>query len=87
MALDMQQAEDLAARIRRQCGEELADLCEFYREQAHIDLENAQTEGLRLTIQAQAVVYRDLAILWRGEHEAESARAIAADDAAAAGHE
>ena len=85
MALDEQQAEALTNRIRRQCGNELAILCEYYRERAHLDFENAATEAMRVAIQAQAVVYRDMAMIWRGEHEIESGKAIAADADAAAG--
>jgi len=85
MALDEQQAETLADRIRRQCGTELTMLCEYYRERAHLDFENAATDALRVAIQAQAVVYRDMAMIWRGEHEIESNRAIAADANAVAG--
>jgi RIO-like serine/threonine protein kinase len=68
MHIDMtDKVSAIADNVRARCGKDVAELCEFFRRQAHIDMEHATDDEGRLRAQAVAVTLRDLADFFRDE--------------------
>ena len=56
-------------RAERKRADEVFQTMRDSMERARVDFENARDEEARIRAQALAVVHRDMAAMWRGEHE------------------
>ena len=67
--LEAEKLATIEANIRVRCGNDLAILHEVYRDRARLDFEGAQNDEQRIRAQALSIVHRDMAAMWRGDHE------------------
>ena len=80
--LEQQDYERLMHRLRAKASDDLVLWAEHMRQLVHVDGEQAYGEEERIRAQAMAVVYRDMAKLFRGDLVQDAEQAQARDSAA-----
>lgn len=83
--LDQDTFRQLEDRLVTRCGTDLAIYAEHMRQFAHECGEDAVDDEGRIRSQAAAVIWRDMARIFRGEHDNAKATALAQDRVALEG--
>ena len=78
---------ELVTRLVSRCGPELVAWAEKMRQKAHVDGEYAADNEQRMRSQAVSVVFREMAILFRGQTMQEADSAIQRDSSALQEHQ